>query len=232
MSAPHANCAVCVVRDRALCASLDDDELRALSDIARHRALMRGETLIWAGESGAVCANLVSGVLAMSTSTSDGREQIVGLLFPGDFVGQLFIADATLTFAALTDAELCAYPREAFMALLTDHARLERRLLERTMAALDEARQRMLMLGRRSAGERVAGLLVELGDKLSVGDQSGSVTFELPLRRAQIADVLGLTIETVSRQLTRLKGAGVIALPGGRRVTILDRRGLVARAET
>lgn len=213
-------CATCLVRDQALCASLADEDLFALSSIGRSRLLARGRTLIWAGDEAAVCANLVSGVLKITAATIDGREQIAGLLFPGDFVGQPFAAEATLSFAALTDAELCAYPRTAFVAALAEHASLERLLLQRTMAALDEARSRMLMLGRRSAGEKVAGFLLELSDRLPRRlDVDGNQVFDLPLDRSQIADVLGLTIETVSRQLTRLKTAGAIMIAGRRTVT-------------
>ncbi|HWL47633.1 MAG TPA: Crp/Fnr family transcriptional regulator, partial [Sphingomonadaceae bacterium] len=178
------------------------------------------------------CANVVSGVLQMTTATSDGREQIVGLLFPGDFVGQPFATEASLTFAALTDAELCVYPRTAFVSLLSEHGALERALFHRTMDALDEARSRMLTLGRRSAGEKVAGLLVELSERLPHdADDTGADSFELPLSRAQIADVLGLTIETVSRQMTKLRDAGAIAIARRRRIAILDLDRLMERAD-
>lgn len=225
-------CAACLVRDQALCASLADEELFLLSSIGRSRLFASGQTVIWAGDGDAVCANLVSGILKVTTGTVDGREQISGLLFPGDFVGQPFAAEATLSFAALTHAELCVYPRMAFVAALAEHAALERLLLQRTMAALDEARARMLMLGRRSAGEKVAGFLLELSDRLPRRiDGDGNQVFDLPLDRAQIADVLGLTIETVSRQLTRLKTAGAIAISGRRAVTLCDPAKLMDRAE-
>lgn len=225
-------CAACLVRDQALCASLADDELFVLSNIGRSRLLARGETVIWAGDDDAVCANLVSGALKMTAATVDGREQIAGLLFPGDFVGQPFAEEATLTFSALIDSEICVYPRTAFVAALASHAALERLLLQRTMAALDDARSRMLTLGRRSAGEKVAGFLLELSARLPRRmDGDGHMVFDLPLGRAQIADVLGLTIETVSRQLTRLKNAGVIATAGRRTVAIRDPEALENRAE-
>jgi len=216
-------CATCLVRDQALCASLSDDELSALGDIGRTRFLARGQALMWAGGESDVCANLISGVIQMTVATNDGREQIVGLLFPGDFVGQPFAAEASLTFGALTDAQLCVYPRKAFVGILAEHAPLERLLFHRTMAALDEARARMLMLGRRSAGEKVAGFLIELSERLPCRrDLDGVTTFELPLDRAQIADVLGLTIETVSRQITKLKDVGAIATPGRRTIAVRD----------
>ena len=216
------------MRDSALCASLADNELEALNAIARHKVIPRGQVFVWEGDTSSICANIVSGVLKVTSATADGREQIVGLLFAGDFVGQPFRAETSLTVTALSDADLCIYPRRGFETVLDDHSKLERMLLQRTMVALDAARARMLSLGRKSAEERVAGFLIEMVDRCAIDGEGNSC--DLPLTRGQIADVLGLTIETVSRQLTNLKGAGLIALQTGRGVTILDRPGLTAHA--
>lgn len=228
-------CADCAVRDQSLCGSLTDRELDVLNALGRRQTVARGETVIWAGDESVVCANLLSGVLKLSASTGDGREQIVGLLYPADFVGRPYADEAEFTVTALTDAELCVFPRKPFEGVLEDHARMERLLLQRTFAALCEARGRMLMLARNTAAEKVAGFLLGMATRAgSTGcraSDDGPVTFDLPLTRGQIADVLGLTIETVSRQLTKLKTAGIIALPGVRAVTIRDRAALEARAE-
>lgn len=228
-------CADCAVRDQSLCGSLTDKELSALNLLGRRQTVARGETVIWAGDESIVCANLLAGVLKLSASTVDGREQIVGLLYPADFVGRLYAEEADFTVTALTDAELCVFPRKPFEQVLEDHVRMERLLLQRTFAALEEARGRMLMLARKSAEEKIAGFLLGMADRADGArcraTASGPVTFDLPLTRGQIADVLGLTIETVSRQLTKLKTAGLIALPGARGVTIRDRAALKARAE-
>ncbi|UFN47070.1 Crp/Fnr family transcriptional regulator [Roseomonas sp. OT10] len=226
------------MRDQALCGSLNDEELSALKALGRHRTLERGQTLIWAGEEAMVCANLLSGVLKLSAATADGREQIVGLLYPADFVGRPYAEAAEHTVTALTDAELCVFPRKPFEAALEDHVRMERLLLRRTLAALDEARARMLLLGRKTAEEKVASFLLDMaqhlggaGGRAGGAHEPGAVSFELPVTRAQIADVLGLTIETVSRQMTRLKRAGLIDLPSGRMVTIRNPPALQDLAE-
>jgi CRP/FNR family transcriptional regulator len=102
---------------------------------------------------------------------------------------------------------------------------MERLLLQRTLAALDEARARMLTLARLSAREKVAGLLLDLAERAQ-GCRAlsfGPVTFDLPLTRGEMAEVLGLTIETVSRQLSRMKAQGAINLMGARGITIRDR---------
>ena len=224
-------CSECQVRDRSICGSLSDPELETLNRLGRNRRLEKGETLLWAGEEALVCANLLSGVLKVSAATSDGREQIVGLLYPSDFVGRPFAEEAEQSVTALTDVELCVFPRKPFEAALEHHARLERLLLRRTLAALDEARARMLLLGRKTAGEKVATFLLDMAGHLGQRCSAGRTTFDLPLTRAEIADVLGLTIETVSRQMTKLRQEGLIDLPTGRQVTIRDRQGLEERAE-
>jgi CRP/FNR family transcriptional regulator len=230
-----AICAECAVRDQALCGSLDDRELRALNSVGQRRHVARGESVMWAGEDSLICANLLSGVLKLVASTADGREQIVGLLYPADFVGQPYAERADFTITALTDVELCVFPRLAFERVLEDHVRMERLLLQRTLQALGDARGRMLTLARKSAEEKIAGFLVDMAARAGAtgcrASAGGPMTFDLPLTRGQIADVLGLTIETVSRQMTRLKAAGVIGLPGGRSVTISDPGALESRAE-
>lgn len=218
-------CSDCAVRDKALCASLTDTELGALNALGRRQFLSRGEALVWAGDESLVCGNLLSGVLKLTASTPDGREQIVGLLYPADFVGRPYAEQADFTISAASEAELCIFPRGPFERVLEDHVRMERLLLQRTLTALDEARARMLALARLSAGEKVASFLLDMAERTGGcrATPLGPITFDLPLSRGEMAEVLGLTIETVSRQLSRLKELGAITLMGSRGITIRDR---------
>ncbi|KMO41573.1 Crp/Fnr family transcriptional regulator [Methylobacterium variabile] len=219
-------CAGCAVRDQALCGSLSDEELTALNSVGRRRHVSAGTTVMWSGAENLLCGNLLDGILKMAAAASDGREQIVGLLYAADFFGQPYADEVDFTITALTDAELCTFPRGAFEHVLEHHVRLENLLLQRTLKALNEARGRMLTLARMSATEKVTSLLLEMAARAGPcgcsASHGGPVTFDLPLTRGQMADVLGITIETVSRQLTRLKGAGLIALSGSRTVAIAD----------
>ena len=228
-------CADCAVRDRALCGSLDNRELGALNALSQRRHIVAGQAVVWAGDEAVICGNLLSGVLKLVAATPDGREQIVGLLYPADFFGQPYAGQTEFTIVALCDAELCVFPRSAFERVLDDHQRMERMLLQRTLESLNEARGRMLMLARKSASEKVAGFLLDMaaraGDAGCRASPGGPITFDLPLTRGQIADVLGITIETVSRQLTKMKDRGIIATPGPRAITISDRSALADRAE-
>jgi CRP/FNR family transcriptional regulator len=205
-----------------------------LNKLGRRQRLAKGETLQWAGDDSLVFANIIEGVLKLGSSTADGRVQIVGLLYPADHLGRLFAVRVDYDCTALTDAELCVFPRRQFEAALTDFQKLERSLLERTMAELDNSRQWMLLLGRKTAEEKVASFLLHIIARMKPEGCTGQAverTYQLPLSRGQIADVLGLTIETVSRQMTKLKTANVIALPTSREVTILNLPALGRLAE-
>ncbi|AOH87045.1 Crp/Fnr family transcriptional regulator (plasmid) [Sphingomonas panacis] len=225
---PAAVCKDCAVRQDSLCGTLGDQDLSALHKLGRRRHLHRGEAIAWAGEESRDCANILSGILKVSALTHDGREQIVGLLYPSDFVGQPFMGSFDFTVTALGDAEVCIFPRSDFERFLSTRNHLTQALLRRTFDTLSDARKRMLLLGRQSASERIADFLLQMLDRTGGCSASagGPVTFDLPLSRGAIADVLGLTIETVSRQMTKLKIAGVIGLPGGRTVTIVKREEL------
>jgi len=223
-------CADCAVRSRALCGSLDDAQLLSLHRIGRRRRLARDEILLLAGMDAAICGNVITGVLQLSASTPDGREQTVGTLYPADLIGRPYAAETPFTIRAICDSEICTFPRYPFEQVVEQHVDMERQLLRQTLAALDDTRAQMLTLGRRTAVEKVAGFLLDMVGRPETGcsraSEEGPITFDLPLSRGQIADLLGLTIETVSRQLTRLKIANIIALPGVRSVTIRNQAAL------
>jgi CRP/FNR family transcriptional regulator len=165
--------------------------------------------------------------MKITTLTVDGDAAIVALVYPGDFIGRPFADAIDHDVVAVTDVELCLFPRPAFERALDDHARMERLLLQRTLAELTVTRQWLARIGRSSAEARVAGCLADMARRLAISgcqrDEPNDGTlrvFDLPLSRSEIADLLGLTIETVSRQMTRLRAAGIIGLPGGRAIRV------------
>ena len=228
-------CETCIVRNRAICSVLDADEIKVLGTIGRRRKLKAGEPLIWEGDESLLVANVVEGVLKLSIGTEDGREQTVGVVYPSEFLGRPFGKKSSHSVIALTDAHVCVFARSDFDNFAGEHPRLEHKLLQRTLAELDRTRNWMLLLGRKNAEERLATFLLEMSERLvDPGCESDSEArlkeLELPFSRQQVADVLGLTIETVSRQFTRLKKDGIVDLPSRRAVTILDRAALEMRA--
>jgi CRP/FNR family transcriptional regulator, anaerobic regulatory protein len=224
------DCSQCVVRNRAICAGLQPDELEVLGQLGRKQRIAKGQTVVWEGDDSLVVANVIEGVLKVSMSMADGREQIVGVVFSSDFIGRPFGQQSPYSVTALTEAELCIFSRAAFDSFARQHPELEHKLLRRTLDELDRSREWMLLLGKKTATERIATLLLEMSSRLGEAgcsaDQTELNEFELPLDRQQMGDVLGLTIETVSRQLSRLKADGVIVLPDRRMVAINDRRRL------
>lgn len=229
-----SSCETCVVRNRAICSALDQDEINALNSLGRRRTVAAGEPLIWEDDDSLLVANVIDGVLKLVSSTEDGREQIVGVAYPSDFIGRPFGQTTRASVVALTDARVCVFARSDFDRFAREHPALEHKLLERTLTELDRTRSWMMLLGRKNASEKIATFLLEMSERLSETGCSprlmANPRMTLPFSRQQIADVLGLTIETVSRQFTKLKNERVIDLPSRRDVVIVDRDALVAQA--
>lgn len=227
-AAASGPCAACAVRSRAICGALASDALAGFGAMRRERRLARGQTLLWEGDAAACVANVTSGVLKLTTLGVAGDEQIVGLAWPGDFVGSPFGASLRFSATALADSSVCLFGRAEFEAFLDGHPTLERALLHRAFADLEQTRGFLAMLGRKTAGQRVAALLLALAE---AEGSAASDRIALPLSRQEMADLLGLTIETVSRQLGRLSEEGLIALPDRRSVLVRRLSALTAYAE-
>lgn len=228
-------CQACAVRNRAICADLERDEIDLLNAIGRRRRLEAGEQILWEGDDAVLVANVIDGVMKLSTHTSNGKEQILGLAYPSDFLGRPFGQTTPYGVEALTEAHVCVFQRSDFDRFAREHPRLEHKLLERTLTELDRTRRWMMLLGRMTAEQKLASFLLETSQRLAPADCSFlgddvPASFTLPLSRQQIADVLGLTIETVSRQFSRMKQDGLIDLPARREVTLTDRAALQALA--
>jgi CRP/FNR family transcriptional regulator len=225
-------CRSCEVRHRGLCGALDADQLLTLS---RHTRMVRrpaGDELIADDTEVTRYANVMRGVVKLSKMLEDGRQQVVGLQFAPDFLGRLYGEQSRITAEAASEVELCTVPRETLERLVAEHPALERRLLEQTLRELDDARDWMVTLGRKTAGEKVASFLHMVALHIEPEGGTGEKTraeFDLPLSRADIADFLGLTVETVSRQITRLRKDGVISVENNRSFTIPDLKRLEAR---
>ena len=224
-------CADCPVRDQAVCAALNASELAELSGIGQHRDFNRGETIFAAGDDSIACATLVSGAAKLSTIDADGVERIVALIHPAGFLGQLFAGTTKHEVTALTDSRLCLFPRAGFERLMAAHPALTRAILERTLAELDSARALTELIGRREAKARVAGLLLSMARAAAPSPCGTAQELELPLRRDEIASLLGTTIETVSRRMTELERDGAIERIGSRGLVIRNHSALASAAQ-
>ena len=220
-------CDHCPVRHQAVCGSLDDIQVKKLSQIAHRRKVPAGQTIISDAEPVDFFANVISGAVKLTKTLPDGRQQIVGLLFAPDFLGRAYSRSNPYTAEAATEVEICTFPNGAFERLVQEYPGLQQRLFQHTLDELDAARDWMLLLGRKTAEEKVASFLYMLARRSQINgcgqhDKPANASFELPLTRADMADFLGLTIETVSRQLTRLKTSNVIRLSTNRLIMVPD----------
>jgi CRP/FNR family transcriptional regulator, anaerobic regulatory protein len=225
-------CQACEARHRGVCGALSAEQLVTLSKASSRRNVAAGSELVGDTEPLASYANVLSGVVKLTKTLADGRQQIVGLQFAPDFLGQPFRAESTLNAEAATALSLCAFPRSAMDRMIAASPELEHRILQQTLKELEDARDWMLTLGRKTASEKVASFLLLIARNIDplAGPDRRTATFDLPLIRADIADFLGLTTETVSRQLTRLRAEGTISIEANRHVTVNDMARLTMRA--
>lgn len=221
----NMRCGDCPIRHRAICAYCDESELARLDDIKSYKTYKSGETIVWAGEEMPLIGSVVSGVATLSRSLADGRRQMVGLLLPSDFIGRPGRKVAPYDVVAANDVLICQFRVNKFNHLIDDTPALERRLLDMTMDELDSAREWMLLLGRKTAREKIASVLVIFARRdanLQRSELGDGLRFEVPLTREAMADYLGLTIETVSRQFSALKNSGVIIMEDARHIRVPD----------
>jgi CRP/FNR family transcriptional regulator, anaerobic regulatory protein len=217
-------CQACEARHKGICGVLSAPQLTELSRHTTKSALAPDTEIALAGQAVVRYANIIKGVVKLSKLMADGRQQIVGLQFAPDFLGRPFARESGISAEAATEVRVCSFPASVLEALVKKTPELEHKLHEQALKELDEARDWMLTLGRKTAAEKVASFLYLIArhiDPEAAGHQA-AIRFEIPLKRADIADFLGLTIETVSRQITKLRQAGAINLINNRIVEISD----------
>jgi CRP/FNR family transcriptional regulator len=218
----NLQCASCPVKDSAACSVLSEEERDALAKAGRTRTLRRGEMLFAAGDDDAACATLISGALKVCTVDADGNEQILSLVHPAGFVGEMFTPFAHHDVVALTESRLCTFARGDIERAIDDYPALARALLRRSQEDLLATRSLLELTGHASAETRLAALLYDFAAAASHSPCHVASEFDLPLTRGEIANMLGLTIETVSRKLGELEDTGVIRRKGKRGIELVD----------
>ena len=204
-------CGSCGARPLSVCGSIDDTDLGRLDALAEHIVLGSGEALIREGDDARHVFNITSGSVRVYKLLPDGRRQITGFLFAGDFLGLATGETYVFSAEAIEPATACRFRKSDYRALIRETPALEAALLERATHELAAAQNQMLLLGRKTALEKIATFLLDLpGHDPARVAEPGHV--HLPMTRSEIADYLGLTIETVSRVVTKLKTGGVIRL--------------------
>lgn len=227
---PQSPCGACTVRHLTLCSALKDNEIWEMSTIVSSLELSPGDPLFDEGEPAEHVFNVTAGAVKIYKLLADGRRQMTGFLFPGDFLG--LANDATYAYSAetVTYTTLCRFPRRKLERLLERFPRMERRLLGMASHELAVAQEQMLLLGRKTAREKIATFLLMLSKRAAQRGQKDN-PISVPMSRNDIGDYLGLTTETVSRTFTQLKQSGCITLLPGGKVDLADRSGLQEIAE-
>lgn len=196
-----------------------------LDEVKYYRSFQAGQTVVWSGDRMDFVASVVSGVATLTQTMEDGRRQMVGLLLPSDFVGRPGRATAAYDVVATTDLVMCCFRKKPFEEIMISTPNVSHRLLEMTLDELDVAREWMLLLGRKTAREKIASLIAIIARRdasLKLQQINGRVAVDLPLTREAMSEYLGLTLETVSRQISALRKDGLIEFEGKRHIIIPD----------
>ncbi len=231
---PVTGCGNCPIRHNAVCAECDADELAVLERAKSYITLPAGSRLADAGEPLNFLSSLVTGCATMSRTLEDGRRQTVGLLLPSDFIGRPGRATSPYDVEAVSEVTLCRFERRTFEELVRNTPHIATRLMTMALDELDASREWAVVLGRMTAREKVLSLLVNLARRAAQREgkttPDTALTLHLPLSREGLADYLGLTIETTSRQFTALRKDGLFEMVSNRELRIPDFERLVLEA--
>lgn len=218
-------CAACSIRHLTICAVLDECEVQDMAAITTTMAIGAGQPLIDEGQPAIHVFNVTSGAIRVYKLLVDGRRQMTGFLFSGDFLGLANEENYAYSAEAVTASTVCRFPRRKIEGLLTKYPKMERRLLGVASHELAAAQEQMLLLGRKNAQEKIASFLLMLSSRAEQRGLPADPIF-VPMSRNDIGDYLGLTTETVSRTFSNLKARGAIELLPAGKVHLVQREEL------
>jgi CRP/FNR family transcriptional regulator, anaerobic regulatory protein len=205
----------------------DLEQLAALVGVGVTVMVCPGQTIVIEGDPIRHHFRIISGTVRLYKAIADGRRQVIDFLGAGDCFGLTGLDRHTYSAEAVTPVTLIRYPRQNLEAAIQSDSGLARVLFRLACAELDQAQRQMLLLGRKSADEKIASFL------LGLARQGGALepVVHLPMSRQDMADYLGLTIETVSRTMSRFRRLGLIDLIGRHDVALRKVARLQAMAE-
>ncbi len=219
--APCVPCGPCQVRPLAICSALTSEELSSLANIVSPTGLAPRQPLFDERGAATLFFFVTAGAMKIYKLLPDGRRQITGFLFASDFLGLAQTSTYAYSAEAITRTDVCRFRRKEFEDLLDRFPRLEKKLLGVANDELAAAQEQMLLLGRKSARERIASFLLALNEKAARCGRSSNPVW-IPMNRSDIGDYLGLSTETVSRTFTELKLARILALESNSKIRLLD----------
>jgi CRP/FNR family transcriptional regulator len=214
-------CGACSVRHLTFCAPMAEDELGHVSKIVSTIELHPGDPLFDEGEPADNVYSVTAGAVKVYKLLPDGRRQVIGFLFSGDFMGLAHNDLYAYSAEAIIHSAVCKFPRKKLEQLLERFPKMERRLLGMASHELAAAQEQMLLLGRKTAKEKIASFLLHLSKRAEQRGQSPNPV-AVPMSRTDIGDYLGLTTETVSRTFTQLKTSHLISLQPANKVELTN----------
>lgn len=225
------DCGSCVIRHYSLCAGLDEAELETISAIATESAYTKGATIFQQNDRFEKILVVTGGFIRLSRLLSNGKRQITGFIGPGDILGGLKQQSMChCTAEAINDVTVCAFRRNELLHVLHDFPELCIRLLLTATDEIEAQYEQITLLGRKSADQRVAAFLLIMQQRWK-RDELPTSSVPLPMARVDIADYLGLTVESVSRALHEIKAKDFIRLPKPSLVELKNLPGLYQMAE-
>lgn len=214
-------CGACPVRGLAICGVLEPEELYALAEIVHEMHRAHRQSVIVEGDSADHFYIVTGGVASVEKLLADGRRQIVGFLYPSDFFGLATDGNYAYNVTAVTNLSLCQFDRQLYLSLIDKYPKLETRLLGLASNELAASQEQMLVLGCKTAREKVASFLSMLSER-SYRIGRPRTPLWVPMTRGDIGDYLGVTTETTSRMFTQLRKDGLIAFLPDAMIELLD----------
>ena len=221
----------CAVHNLTVCRTASPDALAQLNRIAHLRSYPRGSIIQAQGDACDIVGNITEGVVKLSSASINGDDHIVGLLFPSDFFGRLFAEESSFSYEAATDVTLCSMNKSAFERFLIDHPAIEHEMLKAKLDELDAVREWAAITNGHTTMQRVATLLYVFSKRSMNQHLDGGTTaphtVHVPLSRRDIADYLGTTPETLSRNIQTLARSKVIRIINAKHFDLLNASELI-----
>ena len=204
-------CNICKVRTYSFCRCLDEDKLQVFSNISFEKSFSNKENIFLQNDPSNYLYNITEGNVKIYQLLDDGRIQIIGFLYPGDFFGSYRNNKYNYCAEAIGELKACVFDQKILDKYLDENPILAKELLNKTSFELTLAQDRLTVLGKLNAGERLVKFLLNISEQRNrIGWKNNPIS--LPMTRQDIADYLGITIETVSRELSNLKTSNIIKI--------------------
>ena len=217
----RTRCSLCKIKSYSFCRCLNDDDLEIFSKVSFEKKFTDKENIFLQNDPSTHLYNITEGNVKIYQLLDDGRIQIIGFLYPGDFFGTYKNNKYNYSAEAIGNLRVCVFDQRILDKYMDQNPILAKELLNQTSYELTLAQDRMTVMGRLNAIEKIAIFFINISNQRKrIGWQSNPIS--LSMTRQDIADYLGLTIETVSREISKLKSSNIIKIISSKQLFIND----------